>query len=175
MWRRNLFQVLTGDVGQSFIEELTKTINFFTSYSALEEVALTMVMIMPALLLQKPAKKSKTKDHKAYLEKRLKWWVDGELDLLVREGTAIQERLAKSKMSKDHCEKVFVRLMLQGKVSAALRWIGSQATSVLPADDDVFNELARLHPEGAPATENGILQGPIDYVEPVIFDSINLI
>ena len=44
-WRRNLFQVPTGDVGQQFIEELTKTINFFTSSSALEEVALTMVYI----------------------------------------------------------------------------------------------------------------------------------
>ena len=68
-------------------------------------------MIMPALLLQKPSKKSKTKDHKVYLEKRLQWWVNGDLDLLIREGEAIQDRLTKSKVSKDHAEKVFVRLM----------------------------------------------------------------
>ena len=85
-----------------------------------------MVMIMPALLalLQKPARNSKTRDHVTYLEKRLKWWVEGELELLIREGKAIQGRLAKSKTSKDHCEKVFVRLMLQGKVSAALHSYG---------------------------------------------------
>jgi hypothetical protein len=172
-WRRNLFLVPTGAIGQQFIEEVSKTVNYFTSSSALEEVALTMVMIMPALLLQKPSKKSKTKEHKVYLEKRLKWWVNGDLDLLVREGEAIQDRLAKSKASKDHSEKVFVRLMLQGKVSAALRWIGSQATSVLSADDATIRELVDLHPKGAPATQHGIFEGPIEYVEPVIFDSID--
>ena len=63
--------------------------------------------------------------------------------------------------------------MLQGKVSAALRWIGSQATSVLPTDEDTIEKLALLHPEGAPAMKNGILEGPIEYVEPVIFDNID--
>ena len=116
-----------------------------------------MVMIMPALLLQKPARNSKTRDHVTYLEKRLKWWVEGELELLIREGKAIQGRLAKSKTSKDHCEKVFVRLMLQGKVSAALRWIGSQATSVHHTDPTVIEELKRLHPRGAEAQENGLI------------------
>ena len=82
-WRRNLFQVPTGKAGRLFIEELTKTIVNFTSSTALEEVALTMTMIMPALLLQKPSRKSKTKEHVAYLDKRLKWWQDGHLDLLV--------------------------------------------------------------------------------------------
>ena len=54
-----------------------------------------MTMIMPALLLQKQSRKSKTKEHVAYLEKILKWWQDGQLDLLVREGAAIQKKLAK--------------------------------------------------------------------------------
>ena len=91
-WRRNLFQVPTGKAGRLFIEKLTKTIVNFTSSTALEEVALTMTMIMPALLLQKPSRKSKTKEHVAYLDKRLKWWQDGQLDLLVREGAAIQKK-----------------------------------------------------------------------------------
>ena len=95
-------------------------------------------MTMPALLLQKPSRKSKTKEHVAYLDKRLKWWQDGQLDLLVREGAAIQKKLAKCKVSADHSEKVFVRLILQGKVSSAMRWIGSQSTTVLPADPRVM-------------------------------------
>ena len=70
-WRRNLFQVPTRIVGQLFIEEMTKTVSLFTSSSALEEVALTMVMVMPPLLLQKPSRKSKTKEDVTYLEKRL--------------------------------------------------------------------------------------------------------
>ena len=34
-WRRNLFLVPTGAIGQQFIEEVTKTVNYFTSSSAL--------------------------------------------------------------------------------------------------------------------------------------------
>ena len=52
---------------------------------------MTMTMIMPTLLLQKQSRKLKTKEHVAYLEKILKWWQDGQLDLLVREGAAIQK------------------------------------------------------------------------------------
>ena len=172
-WRRNLFQVPTGKAGRLFIEELTKTIVNFTSSTALEEVALTMTMIMPALLLQKPSRKSKTKEHVAYLDKRLKWWQDGQLDLLVREGAAIQKKLAKCKVSADHSEKVFVRLMLQGKVSSAMRWIGSQSTTVLPADPRVMDELERLHPQGSPASPSTILHGPMQKIEAVIFDGID--
>ena len=58
-WKRNIFQVPSGKAGKAFIEELSKTIKLFTSSSNLEEVALTMTMIMPPLLLQKPAKKIK--------------------------------------------------------------------------------------------------------------------
>ncbi len=172
-WKKNLFQVPTGKVGKLFVEELTKAITNFTSSSALEEVALTMVMVLPALLLQKPSRRSKTKDHIAYLDKRLKWWQDGELDLLVREGVAIQDKLLKSKMSADHCEKVFVRLMLQGKISAAMRWIGSQSTTVLPVDDTVMAELDRLHPTASAAEAGSILQGPANKVESVIFENID--
>ena len=60
-WRKNLFQVPTGKVGQRFIEEMTKAIRHFTSSSSLQEVALTMVMVMPSLLLQKPSKKFEDK------------------------------------------------------------------------------------------------------------------
>ena len=109
-WKRNIFLVPTGKIGQSYIEELTKTIQLFTTASKLEEVALTMVMIMPALLLQKPSRKSKSKDHIFHLEKRLGWWREGNIDLLIREGRAIQARMENRKESKGHCEKIFVRL-----------------------------------------------------------------
>ena len=56
-----------------------------------------MTIIMPVLLLQKPSRKSKTKENVAYLEKRLIWWQDGQLDLLVREVAVIQKKLANPK------------------------------------------------------------------------------
>ena len=78
----------------------------------------------------------------------------------------------KAKFSKDHSEKVFVRLMLQGIVSSALRWIGS-TTSVLPTDARVIEELERLHPAGSPAAESTILKGPVENIESVTFDGID--
>ena len=78
-WRKNLFKVPTGKVGQMFIEEVSKTITLFTSGSHLESVALTLVMIMFPLLLQKPSQSSKAKDHVKFLEARLVSWKAGDL------------------------------------------------------------------------------------------------
>ena len=43
-------------------------------------------MIMPALLLQKPHLKSRTKEHAKHLERRLATWKVGDLDSLLDEG-----------------------------------------------------------------------------------------
>ena len=142
-WRRNIFSVPSGKAGKAFVEEMARTIGLFTRGSNWEAIALTMTMILPPLLLQKPSKKSKSKDHVQYLEKRLGWWKDGDLDLLLKEGEAIQKRLKNSKFSQDDKEKVFTRLMLQGKVSAAMRWIGQNSTSVLAVNDEIETKLYR--------------------------------
>jgi len=47
-------------------------------------------MVMPALLLQKPSRNSKTKDHVAALSRRLDRWEKGDLDELLHEGVTIQ-------------------------------------------------------------------------------------
>ena len=60
-----MFQVHTGKVVRSLIKEITKTITYFNNPSALEEVAITMTMNLLALLLQKPSRKSKTKEYVA--------------------------------------------------------------------------------------------------------------
>ncbi|KAG1701696.1 hypothetical protein GQR58_004720 [Nymphon striatum] len=50
--------------------------------------------------------------------------------------------VSKTTHDQEHSEKVFVSLMLQGKVSAALKWIGSQATSVFDINDEVCAGLS---------------------------------
>ena len=126
------------------------------------------------LLLQKPSKKSKAKDHTKYLSKRLELWKDGNLSAIVHEGKEIQKRLVSSKNnSADNTDKIFVRLMLQGKVSAALRWIGSSKTSVRTTDDETVSILKALHPDAADTSNVAMLRGPVDKVEHVIFDSID--
>ena len=68
-WKRNLFLVPTGNAGKTFIKETTKLINHFVDDSAMKCIAMKALMVMPALLLQKPSKSSKAKDHSNALQR----------------------------------------------------------------------------------------------------------
>ena len=54
---------------------------------------------MPALLLQKPSRKSKARDHLSALERRLKLWGEGNINKLLDESKEIQERLPSTNTS----------------------------------------------------------------------------
>ena len=70
-WRLNNFKVPAGKNGKEFVRELS---NLFSSASSMESIALKATVIMPILLLQKPNRRSKTKDHVACLGRRLRAW-----------------------------------------------------------------------------------------------------
>ena len=95
-WRLNLFKIPYGTAGKSFTLELARTYKAFAESSALESIALKAATIMPILLLQKPSKRSKTKDHIRCLQRRLISWKDGNLNELLREGKTIQQRIPKN-------------------------------------------------------------------------------
>ena len=172
-WNSNLFKVPSGKAGRDFLDEMVKTINLFNCGSNLASVAITMSMIMPPLLLQKPAKSSKAKDHRMYLEKRLKLWTEGKISELVREGKVIQKRLSMNKKKRTDFQQIFVRLMLQGKVSAALRWIGTNRSTRMEVDEEVFQTLHQKHPAAASLSDNGKIKGPLQKVEDVLYESID--
>ena len=132
-----------------------------------------MTMICFPLLLQKPSKNSKTKEHIRYLEKRIELWKQGRFDLLISEGKAIQQHLLKSKQTEQNREKVFVRLMLHGKVSAALRWIGSNKSNLLECSPEVVEVLKSKHPPAEPQFAEACIDGEKIRVEDVIFENID--
>ena len=70
-------------------------INLWTYNPSLENIALKAIHVMQALLLQKPNKISKGKDHIAVLERRLELWENGNIIELLNEGESIQERSAR--------------------------------------------------------------------------------
>ena len=109
--------------------------------SCMESMAITMAVIMQALLLQKPSKTSLVKDHKLYFEKQLELWKQGKIGDLLREGKIIQRRLIQSKARAQCADLVFVRLLLQGKVFAAIHLIGSQTSKRLEVNDDILTTL----------------------------------
>ncbi len=103
--------------------ELSRLFQAYAEQSALESVALQAITVMSILLLQKPTRKSKPKEHASCLERRLNTWSTGDIDGLVTEGRCIQKRLPKSAPSKRQDENLahsFSNLMFLGKTSAAL-------------------------------------------------------
>ena len=94
-WRKKCFKVPLGNVGKSFVSELARLYNSFASGSALESIALMATIVLPILVLQIPYRRSNVKDHIACLERRLKAWKDGDIEILVEEGRTLQLRLPK--------------------------------------------------------------------------------
>ena len=125
-WRKNLFKLPSGAAGKRYIKELTRLIDIWNADNhPLSNVSLKFSMIMPALLLQKPSKKSSSKLNTAYLNKRLNLWEEGNFDELMKEMRAIQLTHQRERPSThdnpDNLAKSFAKLMMQGKVNAALR------------------------------------------------------
>lgn len=92
-WRRNLFMLPNGAAGKKFIREITRLLNAWVEKSPLRVITMKAIHIMPALLLQKPSKNSKSKDHLKALERRLELWHKGEIEDLLNKAEALQSRL----------------------------------------------------------------------------------
>ena len=98
-------------------------INAWTSKSALRAIALKCFMIMPHLLLQKPAKDSKAKDHSNAMKQRMVLWQRGDFTSIFQECDTIQKRMKKSRPSNstEAISKKFAILMKKGNASDAVK------------------------------------------------------
>ena len=175
-WKKNLFTLPSGRSGKDFITELKYLVDHFNNQSQLSTISLNALMIMIPLLLQKPSKRSKTSDHVRYLTKRLALWKQGEINTILREGMAIQKALTsrRSKTNPDNARKVFVKLMFQGKVASALRWLDAQCSSgAVDIDQNIINLLNEKHPQPQASRASDLLHGPLNKIEPVIYDQID--
>ena len=186
-WRRNIFKVPSGKAGKSFVRELSRLFRAYAEGTALESVALTAAMTLPSLLLQKPHRSSKAKEHTQCLERCMKLWIEGDLDELLREGRTIQQRLQRSPRrprSEQQLAHTFAKLMMEGKVRAALRLISKQEggppialNDTIEIDEEIHTVrdiLKQKHPEGKPVTQSAIaVSDPVmNEPHPVIFDEI---
>lgn len=159
-------------------------IQAYSNATAMEVIALKAFVVLQILLLQKPHAKSKARDHVHHLQRRLSLWKEGKFDDLVREGSALQQRLESSKKchSGDQVERIFSRLMIQGKVKAAMKYLSDNANGGILGLDDVVEgshgrtarELLRdKHPMQKFPSYSALLQGPVNDVPSVIFDQID--
>ena len=94
--RQNLFKLPSGGPGKDFVREISRLLSAWNSKSNLKAIAWKCIMVMPTLLLQKPSASSKSRDHKAALQRRLILWQKGDLKELMQECETLQKRLKDS-------------------------------------------------------------------------------
>ena len=118
------------------------------------------------MALQKPSQSSKSKDHISCIERRLKLWMDGNLNDLVLEGRAIQQRLSNKPQPRSNCSDPdgrlaysFAKLMFNGKTKHALDILSGQGKGRLfhlsevtdtKENTTVRDVLENKHPSAAP-------------------------
>ena len=130
-YRRNISNLPSSRAGKSFIEELTFWIKQFNADSDLNSVALKAFMVLPTLILQTPSATSKSKEHSATIERRFALWKQRNLDLSLKEVKFLQEKFVNSKKARtvEDVSKVFSKLTLQGKFSAAMKLLDNESSS----------------------------------------------
>ena len=175
-WRRNLFMLPNGSSGKAFIRETTRLLNSWSENTPLKDCALRAIHVMPALLLQKPSKTSKSKEHVNTLERRLESWKRGDLLKLFREAEAIQSRLPINNGKRDMAatSRRFKELMQKGNVNGAIKLLtNNMKGGILPLNNETMELLRTKHPEGKEAIEDALLPGEVPMVQPIIFESID--
>jgi hypothetical protein len=145
-WRKNLFMLPTGAIGKEYIRELTRLFQAWTYNTPESKIAMKAVHLMPNLLLQKPSKTSKTKDHVKALERRLVQWKKGEILNLLLESETIQQRLPNINRKKSIAQlsKKFERHMAKGNINGALKILtNNMADGILPLTDETLTSSAK--------------------------------
>ena len=106
-----------------------------------------------------------------FLNKRLKLWLGGKLDALLKDTKAIQLRMQLSNQRRsENRDRRFVQLMMEGKVLAATRLITSSdhVSGVHKPTPDVIN------PPAEPSNDEALSQGEKPEVpDPVNFEGID--
>ena len=146
------------------MRELSRLFRAFADSLAMECVALKAAMVLPALLLQRPHVKSKAKDHSTHLERRLKLWEKGDINSLVIEARTIQRQREKrttmtnEAKSEGQMARTFSKLMMEGKVKAALRILAQDGNGgMLPLNNEVLQALREKHPARKPAVPSALI------------------
>ena len=151
-WKKNLFLVPTGKSGKEFIKLKTQWLQKFNNGSPFQHHAMKVFHILPNILLQKPSATSKARDHSNALETRLQMWSEGRIMELFKDNRVIQQKLSnRPKRSSHDINRIFTKLMFEGKVGSALKFIDENAeNSVLQPTPEVIEKLKELHPEQSP-------------------------
>ena len=88
-WRKNLFKLPNGKASRLFINELSLWLDHYNRSTDFKCMALKVFMTVPCLLLQKPSKNSKAKDHIKKPEERLRLLNEDNIIDIIQESRTI--------------------------------------------------------------------------------------
>ena len=175
-WKRNLFMMSSGAAGKNFIDKVTRLLKLLIQESPLKSIALKAIHVMPAFLLQKPSKNSKSKDHLVSLERRLKLWEEGDLRNLLHERETILERMKINEkgMNIEKISLKFKNKMSKGNVNGALNPLTeNMSNGILPLNDKTLTMLKQKHPEANELPQEVLLQGRTRPVHPIVYEDMD--
>ena len=167
--------VPTGAAGKRFIDEISRFLNLWTNDTPLKNIALKAIHVMPVLLLQKPSKTSKAKDHLKVLERRLRLWEEGNITELMIESKTIQEILpsTSSQINIEKRSSKFKQLMQKSNVDGALHLLtNNMSNGILPLSEETLQILSLKHPVAQQARRKAVLQGPKKQMHNIVYEDI---
>ena len=184
-WRHNLFDVPKGKAGNKFVAELCNLLQQFSDGTAMERISLRAAMTIPALLPQKPHRRSSTHDHIQCLERRLNSWHAGNIPSLLHEGRSLQRTLdsfpRRQQDDTASLSRAIQKLVTQGNIKRALQLITEKSGqgylplhSKQPDGRSVKEHLLEKHPSPQPLHPSAISdQPPIPAPHPTFYDRID--
>ena len=171
----NIFEPPICAATKDMIKEQTSLINNYNVDSILAPIALKIPFLMPHLLCQKTHEKAKHAENVAALTRRMAMWQRGEVNELLSEARALQERIrnrTKTQKRAEDTARQFGDKMRAGQVSAATRSLTEEARNgILPITQETMQLLKEKHPHENDS-EGIRFQGNYNPVNAVIFERI---
>ena len=115
----------------TFINELTKLINKWSSKWPNRDICLKALMVVPSLILQRTSNKCKTSEIKSQVERRLNLWKNKDVESLLNETRSIQKGLPQQQklQTTEGKAKIFTKLVFKGKVNPAIGLLDDDTSS----------------------------------------------
>lgn len=178
---RKQYDLPSGSISREFVAILSDEVDSLTNKQTTSERVITF----SAVVLQRDNQVKKASDIRKLIKRRLQMWNDGHFDALLSEAERCDiyfqqpAKRAQKKVPSDHEMKVFTRLMLQGKVKDAMKWISekgkggvlepSHVFDINGEEKTVFEILKEKHPEPQPLSTDRLLQMEADKL-PLLVD-----
>ena len=102
-------------------------------------------------------------------------WKEGRIDELMRDNRIIPKKLTfRPKRTSHDITRIFSKLMFEGKVGSALKFLDENAdNSVHKSTDEVIAKLRTLHPEPHEILPITLIGGPLEEpISPAHFNNI---